>query len=380
MRKILLILFVLFNQFVQSQNLSDNFKIGDYIEVFNTDSILVYFNCSGAIVDKDCAQFMRIGKIDSTNINVTGNFYDYYIEGNLLLKAKMENDYLNDSAIYYYKNGNIKSIGKYQDNVKKGIWKYYYENGQLEKVLNFVADYPFISEYYNEKGEQLVINGNGKYTGKCYFGNECSPLTIKGKVANGKMNGKWKLISPMSIGYNESTNSYYSSKSKQKVGYEIFENGKFIKGISGNYSYTKNQKIKINSYCVNENLFFYENIDNCYGNKNHGILTYKGEFLNQIFYLELTELLSNIPKSNLKDQWLIISIKINKKSIAEKINIRSSINDNYIENKVYDLLSTMNDWKTMYVANEPVDTDLFFSVLVRNNQVIIPKEYLYRNK
>lgn len=73
------------------------------------------------------------------------------MDGEIALEAIMENDYLNGEATYFYENGNIKSKGKYKQDKKVGIWTYYYKNGVKKSIINYVNNYPFISEYYNKK-------------------------------------------------------------------------------------------------------------------------------------------------------------------------------------------------------------------------------------
>lgn len=85
---------------IYSQNLPDTFKIGDYIDVFDNDSMIIYFSSVGSVVEKRCADYYRIGKIDSVNINVSGQFCDYYMNGEKAFEAVMKNRYL--SKILYF--------------------------------------------------------------------------------------------------------------------------------------------------------------------------------------------------------------------------------------------------------------------------------------
>jgi len=380
MKKVFFISLIYFSVSLQSQVLQDNFKIGNYLEIYNNDSILIYFNCNGAIVDKNCAKFFRKGRIDSISLNVSGEFHDYYLDGTLALRANMVNDYLNGIAFYYHKNGKIKSKGNYSGNIKNGVWTYYYENGQLEKVINFIKGYPLIAEYYSENGKQKVINGNGKYNGTYYAHKGCKPFIIKGKVENGKMEGKWKLINSISLGYEPNNDSYYTSNSNQILGYEIFKDGKFIKGSSDSYNYSDNQKIQINGYCVNENVLIYENHFGCPGDKISW-LKYKKNNLNEVFYPELlTSITTNLKNYELTNQWLIIGLRISQENNLEEINVKSSVNDSEMEVKVYEIFNAMKEWKAAQVNDKEIDFDLLFTVLIRDNQIIIPTDYLYRNR
>ncbi|MDX5438107.1 MAG: hypothetical protein LPK03_12975, partial [Pontibacter sp.] len=110
----------------------DSFKIGDYLEVFDDGRILVYMNCTGAIVEKKCAEFYRVGKADSIHINFSGPINDYYLSGDLAMKANIVDDHLNGEALYYYRSGQLKSRGNYKQDIKNGVWTYYYPNGGVE--------------------------------------------------------------------------------------------------------------------------------------------------------------------------------------------------------------------------------------------------------
>ncbi len=348
--------------FSQSQPVT--FAIGDYINVMENDSILIYYNCTGTIVDKRCAEFFRIGKTDSVHINISGKFHDYYMNGKIALEAIMENDYLNGEATYYYENGIITSNGKYKQDKKVGVWTYYYENGVKDKVINYVNDYPFIVEYFNRNDKQKVIAGNGNYKGKFNSYKSCIPFSIWGQVNNGKMEGEWTLY-----------NSYFH----QKLGNEFFENGQFIEGKSGTYTYNDYQKILINGFCANENLHLEDNCLGCPGDSGVFYPEYKRNSLIASYYPKLIDTLTTVLNQRLLNQWLIIGLKITKDSELKTINIKSSIDDHNIESVVYDILESMKDFTAAKANGDFVDFDLFFTILIRNNQIIIPIEYIYRN-
>ena len=96
-----IILFISLYSYSQS-NLPNNFKIGDYLEVYGQDSLRVYFSCTGSVVDKQCANFYRVGKMDSTIANFMGEFCDYNIDNTLYLKATMVNNSIEGYARYYF--------------------------------------------------------------------------------------------------------------------------------------------------------------------------------------------------------------------------------------------------------------------------------------
>ncbi|MCD4694829.1 MAG: hypothetical protein K8S16_01210 [Bacteroidales bacterium] len=362
--KYILFLFLLCITIDSHCQFTNEFNIGEYVEVFNNDSIKINFNCTGTVVDRRCAEFVRIGKIDKKVINVSGPFKDYYIEGGLAFEAVIDTGYLNGKATYYYKNGNIKATGNYKSEIRNGIWKYFYPNGQLKKVLNFINGNPLIASYYTKSGKAKVINGEGKYKGEFYNYKQCLPITIWGKVIDGKMNGMWTLY-----------NSYY----KKKIGKELFKNGIFIKGSSGNYEYTDASKIFIKGFCVNENLLLDENSFGCPG-YNKGLLSLRYKKANYTkFYRDLLDSLKSVVNYNVGDQWLIIGLTIDHRSKLVELNVFSSINDYRLEKDLFNLIISMKNWEAARFYNQYVLSHLFFTVLVTNNNFIIPAEFLKRH-
>lgn len=97
-----------------------------------------------------------------------GNWRIYDSEGYM----KGEGFFQSGSGEYkeFYDNGNLKVIGKMKDGIHEGKWMYYYEDGSLE-------------------GEADFTNGEGDYTG--YYQN--GKIKMKGKIKNGKNVGNWEL-------------------------------------------------------------------------------------------------------------------------------------------------------------------------------------------
>lgn len=132
-KHILLIALCIIQFFAIGNETPNNFKIGNFLELYDKDSILFYYNCLGFVTEKDCAVFYRKGRIDRINVNLTGDFKDYFISGALAMEGTIKDDMLNGRATYYYENGNVKATGSYKDDFKAGVWIYNYENGNTEK-------------------------------------------------------------------------------------------------------------------------------------------------------------------------------------------------------------------------------------------------------
>ncbi|MBI9038411.1 MAG: hypothetical protein JEY97_09785 [Bacteroidales bacterium] len=110
-------------------------------------------------------------------------------------------------------------------------------------------------------------------------------------------------------------------------------------------------------------------------------MKYKKNNLNEVFYPELlTSITTNFKNYELTNQWLIIGLRISQENNLEEINVKSSVNDSEMEVKAYEIFNTMKEWKAAQVNDKEIDFDLLFTVLIRDNQIIIPTDYLYRNR
>ncbi len=345
-----------------SQEIPNNFKVGNYMEFFNNDSIRIYYNCIGSIVDTNCADFIRVGEIDSLYSNVTGAFVDYYFNGEIAFKGSMHNNELDGLGTYYYPDGIIKETGNYSNGIRTGEWKYYHYNGKPEKTLYFIEGSPLIMNCFTKRGKPKITNGVGTYKGFYCSNNNCEPYRISGKVLNGKMTGKW---------------SYYTL-SNQLIGNEYYENGEFVKGSSLNYEYSNNRLIFIQGYVPNENFFIYENRFGCPGNYGTSFIEYKGEGIYDKFYPELAEELKLLLQNQIKDQWILVHISINENDSINMIKIFSSKNDNLIKQSLESIiLKDSNFWETGKINSTKVQSDFLFTIIINGNSVVIPAMILH---
>ena len=343
--------------------LPDNFEIGDFIKIYNKDSIKIYFNCTGTITDKKCASFYRVGKIDSINVNVTGDFYDFDINGKLYLKATMVNNGIEGYAYYYYKSGKIKEEGNYNKNTRVGKWKYYYSNGEIEKIYSFDSEEPTVLEAYAKNGKATVINGNGKIHTEFSNYKQCSSFEVWGDLLNGKKNGVWE---------------FSNMNASNPIASETYNEGVFIQGGNDGYVYTENPKIKLTQFYPNENLNLVDNLLGCPGDSNIFLCKYNDSSMTTSFYSKLQEVFSK-KSVFIKNQWIIVGMKIGKDDAMSNLNVASSINDTSFENDIYSVIQNMLKWKSARINNKLIECDIYFSILVDNNNVIILPDYVYNS-
>lgn len=339
---------------------TNEFKIGEYVEFFLEDSIRIHFNCTGKVCRQSCADFYRVGRIDPERINVKGPFQDYYLNDSLAFEAIMDSGYIQGPATYYYPGGKVKAKGHYARGKKKGIWKYYYESGELKEILNYVEGFPFVSAYFSKSGRPLVTDGEGKYTGDYRTFRTCDPFSFKGKVKGGVLEGKVKIFNPLFRG---------------NLGYEYYENGKFIRGISGDYNYSNAPKIELPGYDVHEQLMLDENTIYCPGFVGTSFLMYRQD----MYWSFYTDFLDSIQKNinyPVADQWLAIGIGVDYNDEIFDVNVFSSINDWNFEKDLFNLIIDMKDWECSQIFWRKINTDLFFTVLITEGRILIPAEIL----
>ena len=76
-----------------------------------------------------------------------------------------ERKYNNNKWIYYYRNGQLVKEGKLKYGEQDGKWTTYYENGKKWEEGNYKGGEYYIINGWNEDGELLIKDGNGKWFG-----------------------------------------------------------------------------------------------------------------------------------------------------------------------------------------------------------------------
>jgi hypothetical protein len=356
MKKLILLLLILIGAMCAKSQIR-TFKVGDFVEVFPGDSLKEYFS-GNHITTAECANFYRVGRIDSTGGNIVGPFHDNYMNGKTMFTATYENGMLTGLAKFYYSNGRVKEAGKYIRDKRAGIWKYYYDNGNLCTILHFMGDSTFVVQTYSRGGTIKVANGNG------FYKNMYSPsiqYEISGKLVNGKPDGEWKI-----------NNGEY--------GTEQFKNGVLIKGVDDKGKmYTNKSMVGFSDYCVNENLANYEYRPACPG----WVYTYTGYAskmtLLDVFYPSLVSYIKKY--SSPANQWLMVGITFDK-DIKPTATVYSSTGDTALEQYVTAYINSLTLWHPATVKGGRGYQPIFFTVILNKNygdeSVMVPAEYVLR--
>ncbi|RYE12163.1 MAG: hypothetical protein EOP51_32040, partial [Sphingobacteriales bacterium] len=74
-----------------AQTLPNTFKIGSYAEILPGDSLKVWISPNGITAKQQCADFYRVGKIDTVGVTLINDFKDFYVNGKLMFEATMIN-------------------------------------------------------------------------------------------------------------------------------------------------------------------------------------------------------------------------------------------------------------------------------------------------
>jgi hypothetical protein len=356
-----LLLFILNKGFAQN-SLQDNFSVGNFVQLYGEDTLKVYFNCTGTIVNKDCAGYYRVGKRDSIYLGFRGVVSDYDLNNKLYFSGIIINNKLEGSARFYFPSGTVAEEGSYKNNIREGKWQYYYKDGSKEKLYDFRNGEPLILEAYNRKGHATVVNGNGEIHTEFSTDKQCSVFLTSGKVVNGRREGEWPFKNP-------SASAYIST--------EVFHEGNFIQGSSSNYIYNNWAKTRLTKYYPNEDLNINQSRIGCPGD-NFLEWKYDESSVYSTFYPMLQNKLDSITFP-IVDQWLIVGLQISKKNLLAEVNVSSSINDTLLENTLHDKLKQMQNWETAIVNGNRIVSNIYFTILGDSGKLIIIPQYAYEH-
>ena len=176
------------------------------------------------LADKYC-QFKaieRVARYDFTKREFIGAFADFNNAGRLILRGNYQDGKKEGIFTAYHPNGQLKWEGRFIQDVPDGLWKYYYPDGKPLLEVEYSYEGGKIQNFWNRKGQQRVINGNGKYEfavetdGYNEFG--YIRYNRKGKVVDGLPHGNWII------------EYIFDDGKKAGAGHELYEHGRFIQG------------------------------------------------------------------------------------------------------------------------------------------------------
>jgi hypothetical protein len=188
-----------------------------FFETIENDSAKLFFNSHFRYVNKSCAQFVRLVRIDSL-----GNFNSYFADVHkdvnrrnvVLATGRYRNGRKDGRFEVYYLNGNLMCAGSYQDNKPIGQWNFFYNNGLPERELKFTEQDTLLITFVDRTGNIAVKDGEGHFSGYVAGKFNNDSILVKGKISRGKPIGLW-------------TSDYFKTTAFVK---EIYDSGKLING------------------------------------------------------------------------------------------------------------------------------------------------------
>lgn len=178
----------------------------------------VYLDSKWQETTFDNHSYIRIIK----NYLLTQDLYEikeYYKSGAIRTKgfSKDKNQFAKEGELtIYYENGNKRKVSHFSNKRLVGKEEEWYENGNKKSEKEYTPEEKEsqnkikILQYWNSNNTQVVIDGNGDYE------ENTKEHQGKGKLKNGYKDGIWE-------GKDLKENFSYT---------EIYQNGKFISGIS----------------------------------------------------------------------------------------------------------------------------------------------------
>jgi|SRR6185312_4379924 len=191
------------------------------------DSVGISLNDEYFLIEDSCAQIIRYGHFNFQQRKFHGRFTDVSKANPSLVVSEgsySEDGLKNGAFKSYYLNGKLQAKGNFKDNKYDGKWEMYYEDGKPELVFEVTAGDYVISDAWKPDGTKTVDNGNGTFV------DELGGLYWKGKLVNGKPDGKWRLLKTDDI-------------SEMPVGSESFKKGQFRNGSLYNNDYNDASRI-----------------------------------------------------------------------------------------------------------------------------------------
>jgi len=168
-----------------------------FYEKLDQGLIRFYFDKYYYLAAKDCEfkTIERVSKFDFAKQVFDGEFRDFAPNGARILVGSYKDGKKEGLFQAFHPNGVLKWEVNFQNNYPTGDWKYYYPDGKPLLTIIYNEQGYFIKDYWDNRGKQEVMNGEGNYEfsipfeGFTEFGFDF--YLRKGKVKNGRPQGNW---------------------------------------------------------------------------------------------------------------------------------------------------------------------------------------------
>jgi TonB family protein len=145
------------------------------------------------VADKGDASSYR-----TSELRADGKIYDvkmFTMDGTLTYSGSfLDKEFMvrEGEFIFYYPNGQKKNSSFWKNGIPQGKTSSWYANGQLKAVQEYREKYIAVVEFYDSLGNQKVSDGNGEYEEQDADETLAKRVTIRGRVKNGKKEGKFQ--------------------------------------------------------------------------------------------------------------------------------------------------------------------------------------------
>jgi hypothetical protein len=186
------------------------------------DSLNLALDDGYFLIEDSCKQITRYCRFDFKQRKFQGKFTDVsnVTPGLIVAEGVYTMDGLKEGPfITHYLNGKLQAKGSFKNDKYDGAWEVYYDNGNPEITFEVTNGVCHISNAWSVDEKKTVDNGNGSFVlslGQLYW---------KGKLLNGRPDGKWRLINIDDI-------------TQTPLATEYYKKGQFHDGSNGSMDYT----------------------------------------------------------------------------------------------------------------------------------------------
>jgi len=186
------------------------------------DSLNLALDDGYFLIEDSCKQITRYSRFDFKHRKFHGKFTDVSdaTTGLIVAEGTYTTDGLKDGPfVTHYLNGKLQAKGSFKNDKYDGAWEVFYDNGNPEITFEVTNGVCHITNAWGADGKKTVDNGNGT------FAINLGQLYWKGKLLNGRPDGKWRLINIDDVTQTPLVTEYYKK-------------GQFHDGSNGSIDYT----------------------------------------------------------------------------------------------------------------------------------------------
>jgi hypothetical protein len=137
-----------------------------FFESVGDTSVRFFFDENYYLVDQDCEfkAIERVAGFDRKNNKFDGEFKDFHVmTGHVVLHGNYREGKKEGRFTAYYPNGKLRWETTFDDDSPRGPWYYYFPDGTPHLFITLTEKSFSIDQMWDEKGEQIVVDGDGLY-------------------------------------------------------------------------------------------------------------------------------------------------------------------------------------------------------------------------